>query len=95
MSVRAAPCFFPPIDGSHLGAIRRSLRHLTDWIGLGLELGIDFSILESIDKDKGGNLEMCKTVMLNSWLKTGQATKSSLSAALTEMGEDSFAAKFQ
>ena len=95
MSARAAPCFFPHIDASHLIIIRRSLHHLTDWIGLGLELGIDYSALESIDQKKGGDLEKCKTAMLHSWLKTGQATKSSLSAALTEMGEDSFAAKFQ
>lgn len=75
--------------------IRRILRDLTDWLGLGLELGMDYSLLDSLDKDKGGDLDRCKTAMLHSWLKTGQASKSSLMAALSEMGEESFAVNFQ
>ena len=83
------------IDNSQLVAIKRSLRGLTDWLGLGLELGMEFPFLQSIDKSHGGNLEMCKTTMLHSWLETGNATKSSLVAALREMGEESIAGKLQ
>ena len=83
------------IDNSHLVTIKRSLLGLTDWLGLGLELGMEFPFLQSIDKSHGTNLEMCKTTMLHSWLETGNATKSSLVAALREMGEESIAEKLQ
>ena len=83
------------LDTSHLLAIKKTLRGLTDWQELGLELGMEYSFLDSIDRDKGGDVEKCKTAMLNSWLGTGRATKSSLVAALTEMGEGSIVAKLQ
>ena len=51
--------------------------------------------LDNIDKNQGGDVEKCKQAMLHSWLETGRATKSSLVAALTEMGEDSIAAILQ
>ena len=82
------------LDTSHLVVIKRSLRGLTDWLGLGLELGMDFPFLKGISKNHGSDVEMCKTAMLHSWLETGRATKGSLVAALTEMGEDSIAANF-
>ena len=81
------------IDTSHLGAIKKGLRGLTDWLGLGLELGMEFPFLQNIDKSHGGNLEICKTTMLHSWLETGEATKSSLVDALREIGEESIADK--
>ena len=56
---------------------------------------MEYSLLDSIDRDKGGDVEKCKTAMLHSWLETETATKSSLVAALTEMDEDSIAAKLQ
>ena len=83
------------LDTSHLFNIKRSLRGLTDWQELGLALGMEYSLLDNIDIGKGGDVEKCKTAMLHSWLETGRATKSSLLTALTEMGEDSIAAKLQ
>ena len=80
---------------SHLFAIQKNLRGLADWQELGLALGMEYSLLDSIDRDKGGDVEKCKTAMLHSWLETGAATKSSLVDALTDMDEDSLAAKFQ
>ena len=56
---------------------------------------MDFPFLDNINKNQGGDAEKCKTAMLHSWLETGKATKSSLVAALTEMDEDSIAAKIQ
>ena len=74
-------------DSSHLSYIRRRLHGLTDWQELGLELGMMYSLLDSIDINNGGDVERCKTAMLNSWLTTGNATKSSLVTALRSMGE--------
>ena len=54
---------------------------------------MEYSLLNSIDKDKGGDVKECKTAMLHSWLEAGGATKSSLVAALREMDEDSIADK--
>ena len=82
------------IDASHLFTIKRNLRGVNDWQELGLALGMEYSFLDSIDKDKGGDVEKCKTAMLHSWLKTGEATKSSLVTALKKMGEECIADKF-
>ena len=85
---------FPaPSDTSKLLALKRSLRGLTDWQELGLALGMEYSVLDSIDKDKGGDVEKCKTAMLHSWLGTGKATKSSLVDALKEIDEEKIADK--
>ena len=56
---------------------------------------MDFPFLDNINKNQSGDAEKCKTAMLHSWLETGRATKSSLVAALTDMDEDSIAAKLQ
>ena len=80
-------------DTSHLRIIKRSLLDITDWQGLGLELDMDDSLLEDIDRDKGGDVEKCKAAMLHAWLLSGRATKSSLVEALGLIGEDEIAAK--
>ena len=54
---------------------------------------MDYSFLDDIDKDKGGNEEKCKAAMLFVWLQSGKATKSSLVHALGVIGEDDIAAK--
>ena len=82
-----------PPETSKLFAIVIKLRGLTDWQLLGLALGMEYSLLDSIDKDKGGDVEKCKTAMLHSWLGTGKATKSSLVDALRGMGEEGIADK--
>ena len=73
--------------------IKRNLHDLTDWQGLGLELDIDYSLLEDIDRDKVGDIEKCKGAMLHSWLQSGRATKTSLVNALGLIGEDDIAAR--
>ena len=52
-----------------------------------------YSLLEDIDRDKGGDMEKCKAAMLHAWLRSGRATRSSLVEALGMMGEDEIAAK--
>ena len=96
MNFSVSCCYFLPsytLDTSHLLAIKRNLQGITNWLNLGLELGMDFPFLDKINKSHGGEVDMCKIAMLYSWLETGGATKSSLVAALTAMGEESIAAK--
>ena len=47
--------------------------------------------MERIDKEKGGDLDKCKTAMVHQWLQSGSATKSTLMAALTVLEESSIA----
>ena len=56
---------------------------------------MDNSLLEDIDKEKGGDLEKCKAAMLHAWLQSGRASKKSLVEALGMIGEDDIAAKFE
>ena len=80
-------------DASDFVAVKRSLRWLTDWIGLGLRLGMDFAVLKRIAKSHSNKVEKCKTAMLHAWLKTGTATKDKLVTALRLMGEVSIVDK--
>ena len=73
--------------------VSRGLQGLTKWMVLGVELEMDYALLDDIDRDKGGDVEKCKMAMLNSWLRSGRATKSSLVEALGMIGEDDIAAK--
>ena len=82
-------------DSSDFVAITRSLRGLTDWLGLGLDLGMEFDFLQSIGRSHGNKVTECKSAMLHSWLKTGTATKSKLVDALRKMGEDFIADKVE
>ena len=78
-------------DPSDLAAIKRSLGGLTNWMDLGLALGMIFHDLKSINESHGNNVEKCKTAMLQSWLETGEATKRKLVGALRWMGADGIA----
>ena len=71
----------------------RSLQGITNWQGLGLELEMEYSLLDTIDRDKAGDEEKCKAAMLHAWLQSGSATKSSLVDALGMIGENEIAAK--
>ena len=86
-------CFLSKSDISHLRIVSRSLRSFKEWLALGLELGMDYSFLDDIDRDKGGDAEKCKAALLHAWLQSGRATKSSLVEALGMIGEDYIAAK--
>ena len=54
---------------------------------------MDFSCLDDIDRDKGGDAEKCKTAMLHAWLRSGKATKSSLVEAVGMIAKDELAGK--
>ena len=78
---------------SHMRIVSWGLQDLTKWMVLGVELEMDYSLLDDIDRDKGGDVEKCKMAMLNAWLRSGRATKSSLIEALGMIGENDTAAK--
>ena len=80
-------------DMSHMRIVSRGLQGLTKWLVLGLELEMGYSLLDDIDRNKGGDAEKCKAAMLHAWLQSGRATKSSLVEALGMIGEDDIAAK--
>ena len=78
---------------SHIRIVSRGLQGLTKWMMLGVELDMDYSLLDDVDREKGGDIEKCKMAMLHAWLRSGRATKSSLVEALGMIGEDYIAAK--
>ena len=77
------------IDPSHLILIVRDLHSLTDWPGLGLELGLDYADLESIHEKTDGNVDKCKTAVIEQWLLSGTATKTTLMETLRALDESS------
>ena len=73
--------------------ITGSLCDLTKWQALGLVLGMDYSLLDDIDQENGGDAEIWQVAMVQAWLQSGRATKSSLVDALGKTGQDDIAAK--
>ena len=70
------------------------LESVTEYMRLGLELGLSYPLLNKIRQEQGKKVEDCKRVMLHSWLKRaervdekGGANKPALVAALRRMGE--------
>ena len=77
-----------------------ALHNLTDWMNLGLELGLYYPTLEAIEKEKRGNISECKMKMLAMWLQRrdnvtqmGVPSWSVLVDALRRMGENDLADK--
>ena len=74
-----------------LAEVKRFLKNLVDWKGLGLELGLLYPSLKKIEVDQRGSVEQCKTEMLASWLQEqhndSQPSWSVLRAALERIGE--------
>ena len=74
------------------------LGSVTDYMRLGLELGLSYSLLTKIRQHQDKKVEDCKRVLLQSWLERdervdqmGGANKSALIAALRRMGQQSVA----
>ena len=72
------------LDISHLLDILQDTA--ADWQRLGLYLQLNYSVLQRIAEDNRG-VDNRLTAMLDFWLETGKATKSSLVAALRKMGK--------
>ena len=74
------------------------LGSVTDYMRLGLELGLSYSLLTKIRQQHDKKVEDCKRVLLHSWLirdervdQMGGTNKSALVAALRRMGQHSIA----
>ena len=70
------------------------LESVTDYMRLGLELGLSYPLLNKIREEQGRKVDDCKKSLLHSWLKRaegvdemGGANKPALVAALRRMGE--------
>ena len=82
-----------------LAQVKRFLKNLTsDWLTLGLELGLLFPTLKKIDEEKHGDIERRKTEMLAAWLQQqdhvsqiGAPSWSVLRQALGNIGENELA----
>ena len=48
-----------------------------------------------IDKNNGSNLDKCKAALTHHWLEYTSATKSTLMAALKELGDSSIASTIE
>ena len=67
---------------------------VTEYMRLGLELGLSYPMLNKIRHEQGRKVEKCKRSLLHSWLtkadrvvEMGGANKQALVAALRRMGE--------
>ena len=76
-------------DPSHLSLIVGGLHGLTDWQGFGLVLGLEYADLESIHEKTDCNVDKCKTAVIEQWLLSGTATKTTFMAALRVLGKSS------
>ena len=56
-------------DIADLAEVKRCLKNFTDWLSLGLELGLLYTTLDSIEKGECKDVEKCKTKMLAGWLQ--------------------------
>ena len=68
--------------------ILRDTKEVTDWYALGIYLGVECSILKRIEKNCSGDIERCKTEVVNFWLRNdSKPTWSKLAGAVEDMGE--------
>ena len=79
---------------SHVVVVMDWLESVTEYMRLGLELGLSYTLLNKIRQEQGRKVEDCKRTLLHSWLKgtdrvveMGGINKSALVAALRRMGE--------
>ena len=70
------------------------LESVTEYMRLGLELGLSYVFLNTMRHEQGRKVEDCKRTLLHSWLERadrvdemGGTNKSALVAALRRMGE--------
>ena len=83
---------------SDLRRVVRAVRDYSDWKSLGLDLGLDYQTLTSIQENNPGEKEACKMDMLKSWLdgedevtQCGGPTWEQLAVCLRNLGQDPLA----
>ena len=60
-------------------------KYADDWYDIGIELGLEFSSLKSIERDNPQNNLACLRETLDKWLKTDDATWKTLEVGLTNV----------
>ena len=65
-------------------------KYADDWYDIGIELGLEFSSLKSIERDNPLKSAACLRETLNKWLKTGDATWKTLEVGLTNVNRAKF-----
>ena len=72
--------------------VNHILRNVNDWQSLGIELGLEYSTLESIRSDKLNVSSECKLATIDAWLRQQDNASTPswavLQAALREIGEN-------
>ena len=81
-------------DITDLDEVKMCLNNLTGWLSLGLQLGLYYTTLESIEREESRDVEKCKTKMLAGWLqqqdkvaKKGVPCWATLEKALRNIGQ--------
>ena len=87
-------CYSVPSDPSSVVSVINLLKSVTDYMRLGLELGLSYPFLHKIRLEHEKRVEDCKRSIIHSWLaraervdQMGGANKPALVAALRRMGE--------
>ena len=85
-------------DVNELCDVLAVIHDLVNWKELGLQLGLLYPTLKSIDLEQRGNIASCRIEMLSAWLQRqdnvtskGIPSWSVLRAALERMGENEIA----
>ena len=75
-----------------------AITKVVQWTPLGLALGLDYSTLQRMEREKMGRIEECKMAMLSAWLQQKDdvveealPSWSALEAALRKIGENKVA----
>ena len=77
-----------------LSRVYFSITKVVQWTPLGVALGLDYSTLQRIEREKMGRIEECKLEMLSAWLQQKDdvvekalPTWNALETALRKIGE--------
>ena len=63
------------------------IKEVTGWYSLGIQLEIETSYLDQIEKNYGGDTERCKIEVIKFWVRNGQKpTMRKLAKAVEDMG---------
>ena len=78
----------PPVPSPTHVLLEEELQSITDWQGLGLQLGLENYILQQIMIDENYKVARCRRSMLSKWLKSvPTASWLDIVHALAKMGE--------
>ena len=77
-----------------------AITKVVQWTALGLALGLDYSTLQRIEREKMGRIEECKMEMISAWLQQKDdvveealPSWSALKTALRKIGENKVASE--